>query len=140
MAWLPRPEGPCSMMTKVSGWLWCAHEPPAQKFRAVKTVSRNGESGKKGTMEFMQIELNGTTVRLVNGGSLQKAAYDFNCGPKGHLHVYLSPCLGLGFTFLCAGRSLTNDELLEADQLLQEHVVEVDAEQKELLQRLSANT
>jgi len=56
----------------------------------------------------MQIELNdGTTVRFLNGGSLQKAAYDFNCGSKRRGTPSCVPQLFKnGFTFMCSERSL----------------------------------
>jgi len=89
----------------------------------------------------MQIELNdGTTVRFLNGGSLQKAAYDFNCGSnvEEHLHVYLS-CSN-GFTFMCSERSLCADERREAEQLVQEHIAATNAETRTTPAALMANT
>jgi hypothetical protein len=90
----------------------------------------------------MQIEMNdGTNVRFLNGGSLSKAAFDFNYANNigDHLHVYLSRGLH-GFEFLCAERTLSEDERSEAERLVQEKMATEDAEQQELLGRLLANT
>jgi hypothetical protein len=90
----------------------------------------------------MQIELNdGTNVRFLNGGSLSKAAFDFNYANNigDHLHVYLSRGLH-GYEFLCAERTLSEDERSEAERLVQDKIAREDAEQQELLERLLANT